>query len=910
MSLEKYKQKRSFSKTPEPTGGKSAGKKLLFVVQKHQASHLHYDFRLELKGVLKSWAVPKGPSMNPEDRRLAQMVEDHPFDYKDFEGIIPEGNYGAGTVIIWDEGTYEPAESTGDKKQDEHLLMQQLYKGAMKIVLKGKKLKGEFVLVHTKERGENSWLLAKLPDKYALSTEISKKNKSVVSGLTIEQMAANNEARRWKSNRSSDGKLKDPGIDDVETGNDGAAKEFPKEEDKKKLITKIRKQLKGASKKAMPVNLEPMMAVRIEKPFNDADWVFEIKWDGYRSLAYMNKGKVDLRSRSNLNYNKNYPPVVDALKEWEINAVVDGEVVVLNEDGKPDFSALQNWTTINEGNLFYYVFDLLWLDGLDLQKQPLTKRREILQQLVPSNSIIRFSDSVDEKGEDLFELAKKSDLEGIVAKKKTSHYQPGKRTKDWLKIPTEIRQEFVIGGWTESDGGRPFRTLLFGYYNDKGELIYAGHAGGGYKDAEMKGILQQLKKIEVNKKPFKGEVDTDRPVHWVKPELVAEIKYATTTKSGKIRKPAIFLGFRNDKTAKMVRKEIPVIPQEVPVELEQEIPDKPKQVNILNSKNKNKSRLVTTEESNWPEIEKQKITSKNAYNFGGHEVELLNIEKPLWKGFAKGVLLAYYHTVADYILPHLKDRPLSLHLKPNGAGAPGLYIKDMEGRQPPYAEIFEVPRKHKKKGKRDVIDYLVCNNEATLQYVLNLGAIDINPWTSRTISPENPDYIIIDLDPSDEDFSKAIEAARAAKEVFDKYKLRAFPKTSGKTGIHLFLPCEDFTFPEARTIAERICMEVESLVPSISTTEVTISQRGNKIYLDPNQNDFADTVASAYSARPWHLPTVSTPLEWKEVKKGLDPYDYNITTILERIENKGDLFSEVLLTKNRTYNSKILKKFL
>jgi bifunctional non-homologous end joining protein LigD len=908
MSLEKYKEKRTFNRTPEPTGGKAAGKKLLFVVQKHQASHLHYDFRLEMKGVLKSWAVPKGPSMNPEDRRLAQMVEDHPFDYKDFEGIIPGGNYGAGTVIIWDQGTYEPSEATGDKKHDEHLLMQSLYKGALKIKLKGKKLKGEFVLVHTKERGENSWLLAKLPDKYALTTDVSNKNKSVVSGLTIEQMAANKEARKWKSNRGSDGTLNK--IDEKEqTANEkyhGKAKKQSVE--LKQLIAQLKKQLKGP-KKAMLKDVEPMMATRIETPFNDPDWIFELKWDGYRSMAYMYNGKIDLRSRSNLYYNKNYPPVVDALKEWNINAVVDGEIVVLNEEGKPDFSALQNWTTTREGNLFYYLFDLLWLDGIDLQKQTLSRRREILQQLVPVNSLLRFSDGVEERGEDLYELAKKSNLEGIVAKKKSSHYQPAKRTKDWLKIPTEVRQEFVIGGWTESDGGRPFRTLLFGYFNDKGDFIYAGHAGGGYKDAEMKPILERLKKIEVKKKPFKGEVETDRRAHWVKPQLVAEIKYATTTKSGKIRKPAIFLGFREDKEPKEVKKEIPVIPVDVPVEESFEVAKAPR-TNGKNGQHSSSHHLDTIEDSNWPEIEKQKITSKNVYNFGGHHVKLLNIEKPLWKGFPKGVLLAYYHTVADYILPHLADRPLSLHLKPNGPNAPGLYIKDMEGRTPDYAEVFTVPRKHKKKGKRDIIDYLVCNNEATLQYVINLGAIDLNPWTSRTIYPQNPDYIIVDLDPSDEDFSKAIEAAKASKEVFDKYKLKAFPKTSGKTGIHMYIPCKGFDFSQARSIAERICTEVEMLIPSTATTEVTINLRGNKIYLDPNQNDFADTVASAYSARPWHLPTVSTPLEWKEVNNKLDPHDYTISTILERIEKKGDLFIEVLSEKHRAYNSKILKNLL
>jgi len=865
--LEQYKAKRNFRKTAEPEGGEPNSGKLLFVVQKHAASHLHYDFRLEVKGVLKSWAVPRGPSMDPEERRLAMPVEDHPYDYKDFEGIIPEGLYGGGTVIVWDEGWYEPAtdEKLKDKAAKEHWMMSNYYKNALKITLHGYKLKGDFILIKFKDdKYEGGWRLIKADDQYATKDEILVKDKSVVSELTIEQMRDKQGAAVWQSNRQPE----------------------------KKSESMLDLKTKGI-RKAMPSNIKPMLCTLTKEVVEDDDYLYEVKWDGYRIISYVKDGKVRMDSRSALDYTKKYPPVAEALKDLGHNAVLDGEVVVFNEEGKPDFDALQTYnghhTPIN-----YCVFDLLWLDGYNLMELPLTNRKAILKELVAATEVLRFSESFDD-GRALYEHALDLDLEGIVAKRKDSNYAPDARDSRWLKTPTRKRQEFVIGGWAESDKVRSFRSLLFGAYNANGKFEWIGRSGGGYKQSEMPSILKQLQQLETDKSPFINKVlDTKgAKLHWVKPELVANFEFATWTKTGRIRKPATFLGFRKDKKASQVVREVPLSDAQ-----EQAIIEAPKA----------KPHLTTSADSNWPKIEAKKIESERDFEFGGHQVTISNIEQELWHGITKARIITYYHEICPYILHHLKDRPLSLHIKQDGAMAPGFYIKDMEGRQPDYLDIFEDQRRHPKKDKRNQIDYAVCNNEAALLYLVNLGNIDLNPWSSTIHHPQQPDFISIDLDPSDEDFGKVIKTAQAAKSVFDQLKLTCFVKTSGKTGMHLFIPCDGFSFSQARTLAEKICEKVCVKVPDIATTEVSIGHRGNKLFVDPSQNDYADILACVYSVRPYKHPQVSTPLEWKEVKDKLDPGKFTMDTVPERLEKKGDLWDELLNEKIRKANTKILAK--
>ena len=656
----------------------------------------------------------------------------------------------------------------------------------------------------------------------------------------------------------------------------------------------------------MPTNIRPMLCTLIREPFEDPDYLFEVKWDGYRIIAY--KGaSIKLISRGGQDYTRKYPGIARALEKFSEEFVLDGEVVVLNKEGKPDFDALQKFNGQKSGAL-YYVFDILWKDGRELIGLPLTERKRILKDLVEGNSVIRYSDHFD-NGIQLFQQAQAMKLEGIIAKRRSSRYVPDRRGTEWYKIPTEVRQEFVVGGWVESET-RLFRTLLFGAYRGS-ELHWVGHAGGGFKEREMAEILATLRSIEVKESPFVNAVDYEGVVHWVRPELVANIKYATVTRSGKIRKPAIFLGFRKDKLAKEVILDVPQSPKEL---IREGSPDG-KNVNHELQEPSSLTNPATglpplSAESNWKLVESEKIRNEETLSIEGCYIRVYNVDRELWKGVTKAHLIQYYVGAAPFILPHLKNRPLSLHLKLNGPNAPGAYIKDMEGREPDCADIFTTPRKHQKSGKRDVIDYLVCNNTATLLYTINIGCIDVNPWTSTTNSPEMPDYIVIDLDPSDGDFLKAIECARAAKDLFDRRRLKAFPKTSGKTGMHLYLPCSAFNFPQARRIAEAICSEVRMMVPEIATMELTVSDRGSKLYLDPNQNDYADTVAAPYCVRPSRNMTVSAPLSWREVRTSLEPSQFDMHNMMKRVERKGDLFAGVLDRKIAQANDKYLRDFL
>jgi len=653
------------------------------------------------------------------------------------------------------------------------------------------------------------------------------------------------------------------------------------------MTTSIKKLILRGRKSPFPRKVRPMLCTLTKAVITDPGYSHEIKFDGYRIVAFHQKRGTRLDSRSGLNYTSRYPQVVEAFKKLKDDVVIDGEVCALNRDGRPDFETLQK---PNEGShLVYYVFDVVWINGYSVKELPLQDRRSILEAILPRGGVIRYSEHFD-NGAQLFLRMQQLGMEGIVSKRSNSEYIEGNRGTDWLKTPTEMREEYVIGGWTESDRGRPFASLLFGAYKDK-EFHWLGHAGGGFKDREMPEILRKLKKIEIKKKPFINAVEYSGRPHWVAPKLVANFKFATFTKNGRIRKPAIFLGFRTDKAAADVRPELFNEEKDVAKRLKQK--DK-----------------TTAKDSNWVLVESEKVTEQDELKIEDCKVPVTNGSKMVWKGIPKVRLLQYYHDIHRYILPHIKNRPLSLHLKPNGPTAPGFYIKDMEGREPDCATTFSVTRRHRKPGKRDVIDYLICNNEATLLYQINLGCIDINPWTSQARSPEQPDNIIIDLDPSDGDFKKAVEAARATREWAASIKMTAFLKTSGKTGIHIFFPCAGFSFEQARNIAEHICAEVHVMIPGITTTEVSINNRGSKLYLDPNQNDYADTVAAAYSVRPFKMPTVSTPIAWKELNENLDPAAFTIDTIAKRLQKYGDLFRGTLDRTIAAKNKKALKKLL
>jgi bifunctional non-homologous end joining protein LigD len=526
MGLRDYKSRRKFEKTPEPKPGvRHAGNRLVFVVQKHAARALHYDFRLELEGVLKSWAVPKGPSLDPSVKRLAVKVEDHPLDYKDFEGIIPEGNYGAGSVIVWDRGFYHHP-SVSDGKESEKLLREGLRKGDLKFVLEGERLQGEFALIKT-GKDEKSWLLLKKKDPHATTMDILMKNRSVLSNKTPEEIA---EADPRKSSRRK-------------KGNQIRLREALEGED-----------LKDVPAKPMPRGIKPMLATPIKEPFDDPDWIFEMKWDGYRAIAEIRDGDVSLYSRNRISLGKKFSPILDTLRKFGFVAVLDGEIVVVDDRGYPDFQLLQDYQKSGSGHLLYQVFDLLYFEGHDLTNLPLARRKELLKKILPSAPNIKFSDHVGKEGVLFFRVVKEKGLEGIIAKHSRSVYRMGKRSRQWLKAKTNLTQEGVIAGFTEPGGSRKhFGALILGVYR-RDELVYIGHAGGGFGAKALGEIRKKLNPLIRKTCPFRTEPKTNAPVAWVKPEMVCEVSFHGWTDDGIMRQP-VFLRLREDKGAREVVRE-------------------------------------------------------------------------------------------------------------------------------------------------------------------------------------------------------------------------------------------------------------------------------------------------------------------------------------------------------------------
>ena len=506
-------EKRDFTKTAEPKAGKSSAKDALtFVIQKHDASRLHYDFRLEMDGVLKSWAVPKGPSTDPKTKRLAMMVEDHPYDYRKFEGIIPEGEYGGGTVIVWDEGTYEPIEEIKGKKAQEKMLLKQLASGQLKIKLHGEKLHGEFAMVKTHGMGENAWLLLKHNDEYASTKDITELDESVLSGKTIESMEKTSD-KVWQHGHEED-------VEKPKKGSKKKSLEKPVEEtvgddaDVPVVDTAgadVVALIKSAPKAAVPKNVKPMKATLVDEAFDDPDWLYEVKWDGYRAVAFIDKKDAQLISRNNLPFDKFYP-IVKVLKDWKINAVIDGEILVLNDKGISDFGALQNWRSEADGQLVYYVFDILWYEGKNLMGLPLRDRLAILKDILPTdNDSIRQSKVFEANGVEFFNAAERIGLEGIIAKKASSVYTSDLRSREWLKIKVHRRQEVVIAGYTKNEGtSKAFSALVLGVYNN-GTLQYVGKVGTGFNDKMQKEMMAQFKPLITGKSPFDVEPDVDKP---------------------------------------------------------------------------------------------------------------------------------------------------------------------------------------------------------------------------------------------------------------------------------------------------------------------------------------------------------------------------------------------------------------
>jgi len=597
MALEEYKRKRRFEETPEPPPKVEKKKGNRFVVQKHDATRLHYDFRLEMEGVLKSWAVPKGPSLDPADKRLAMQVEDHPVSYFDFEGNIPEGNYGAGSVMVWDVGTWQPLSPVAvDGKYvpgTEAEAAAMLAKGDLKFRLNGKRLKGDFALVKMKGRRPgskgNEWLMIKKHDAQVVEGyDAGDIDESVLSKRSMDEIAGDAGSREWKSRPAGRGKLKAAWLADaiarVEKKKKSkisteATEDRGKKAEKQKSASSVGKAsavvtgtpssvhaVAGPTKRSMPTEIHPMLAESIDKPFDDPEWLFEIKWDGYRAVAFLENGKVRLVSRNQNELTARYPELKEMAQSIKAkNSILDGEVVALDEDGKASFSLMQQRTGFRPGGkraaaksdvpVLYYAFDLLYLDGEDWRRVPLEDRKQKLASIIKSGDSVRYSDHYEEQGKALFEVAKSKGLEGIVAKRRASCYEE-RRSREWLKIKIRHEVECVVGGYTEPEGSRAhFGSLVLGLYDTQERLIHVGQAGSGFNQKSLAEIWKTLKKLETKKNPFYGEVEALRKVFWVKPELVAAIEYAewtggTNAGSGpKLRAP-VFLGLRDDKDPK------------------------------------------------------------------------------------------------------------------------------------------------------------------------------------------------------------------------------------------------------------------------------------------------------------------------------------------------------------------------
>ncbi len=642
---------------------------------------------------------------------------------------------------------------------------------------------------------------------------------------------------------------------------------------------------KGRQNK-FPENIKPMLATLVDKPVEEEGWLYEIKWDGYRALGYINKGSVEIKSRNNKSFNEKFYPVYNALKTWNINAVVDGEIVVVNEKGIPDFSDLQAWRSEADGHLNFYLFDILWLDGVDVMGLPLTERKEILRSIAPQNNIIKLSENFDATAKEFFELADKMGLEGIMAKKASGLYIPDQRTKEWLKIKTEKRQEAIICGYTKNENtSKQFSALLLGLY-ENGELQFIGPVGTGFTNQLQHDLLKKLQPLQSKTCPFKIIPDYNKPsrfrpnppkaeVTWVKPQIVCEISYRELTKDGSIRHPS-FKGLREDKNAKEVVRENPIntdtIVEQAELSNKKMIssPGKKERKTFLNPKDEQQTR-----------------------NISGHDLKFTNLSKIYWpkEKITKRDMLNYYYQAAPYMVPYYKDRPQTLNRYPHGINGETFYQKDVKGKIPDWIKTFPY---HSYTDNRDK-EFLVITDEASLLYVAAMGCIEINSWSSRTQSPDNPDWCIIDLDPDKNTFNQVIEAACVTKKLLDAIGVVSFCKTSGSTGLHIYIPFgAKYSYEDSKEFARALAKLIHAEIPKYTSIERKIADREGKMYIDFLQNRPQATVAGPYSLRPKPGAPVSMPLHWEEVTKGIKITDYNIFNTIDRLKAEGDIFKGVL----------------
>jgi len=889
--LQQYKDRRDFSRTVEPSAeGVSAGEgPLIFVVQKHAARQLHYDFRLEMGGVLKSWAISKGPSYNPKTKRLAVMVEDHPLDYSSFEGSIPRGQYGAGQVIVWDNGTYSPDEngelSFADRVMAEERMKEGLDNGKISILLRGEKLKGSWTLVKM-QRSDRNWLLIKHHDKHASSDrDILTEEASVISGLTI---------------------------DDIKAGHLHSANQ----------VAAVGPADAAASvKAAFPVKISPMLATLASAPFSDERWLFEPKLDGFRMLAFANNGEVRLQSRRGLDITKRYPSLAESIKQQPASQLVlDGELIALDAKGKLCFQCLQDYlkSTGRVGfdqielpsAIIYYVFDVLYLDGYDLRGVPLSQRRKLLRSVIDVNPEVRLIEHFAADGETVYRAAIENGLEGIVAKRTDSRYETGKRSNSWLKIKAVNSEDFVVAGFTGGTGNRAktIGALLLGYYDNDKNLRYAGKVGSGFDDEALLKMRKLLERIRTEESPFLSEIEQKAKITWVRPELVVEVKFTEWTRDGRLRTP-VFLRMRDDKPAASVRP-----------------------AKVVERDSKSQQMGPADKFDTIEHVLEQLARPKGEFTIevDGNKISLSNLDKALWpesgksRALTKRDLIIYLSRVSSYLLPHLRDRPLTLSRYPGGIHGEHFFQKHF---QPVPGFVETVLLSSHDTSSRE---YLICNNLATLIWLGQIADIELHTWFSRVKPGPDfragttdtakdadfyavyPDFIIFDIDPyiysgkeaagtepelNRSAFNRTCQVALRLKEILDNLAFPSFVKTSGKTGLHIFVPVlRQLDFHATHSAAETISRFLLQQHPADITTDWSVEKRKGRIFLDYNQNVRGKTLASIYSPRPSPEATVSVPLRWDELDK-VYPTDFTILSTPDRLSQTGDLWENILEAK-------------
>jgi len=806
--LSKYRAKRSLDRTPEPGARPPAPAPApggLFVVHMHAARRLHWDLRLEMNGVLTSWAVPKGPSPNRADKRLAVHVEDHPLEYGDFEGVIPEGNYGAGAVIVWDRGRWVPLEDPEAGMRNGKLLFE----------LRGYKLKGRWTLVKLK-KGEKEWLLIKEKDSY-VSDSSELPPESVLSGLTVEELKA---------------------------GKDRAGP-----------VVKELQRLKAPRRAVTLEEAGPMLAETREQPFSKPGWLFELKLDGYRVRAGGGREGDEARlvTRNGHDIAAGFPEIARAIMALPYDGLVlDGELVVPDEAGRPSFQRLQNRARVGraldvrraavESPGVLYVFDLLAFEGYDVRPLPLEKRKALLERIVPGVGPIKYIEHFEKNGEALYEQVVKLGLEGIVAKKADSPYRAG-RSPNWLKIRADRTDEFVVVGFTRPKGSRSgFGALDLGAYED-GKLVYAGRAGSGFTDKELKDVTALLERGIRATPPFSGPAPPDDGHTLVEPTLVAEVRYKEWTNEGLLRQP-VFVRFRDDKPVSEIAKK---------------------------GEGRGERDLAVPSESPSPLSPLPR------------EVKFSNLEKVFWpdEGYTKGDLIEYYRAVSPWLLPYLKDRPVVLTRYPDGIGGKSFFQKDAPSFVP---EWMRLERIWSEDTQRE-ISYFVCDNVESLLYIANMASIPLHIWGSRIASLEQPDWCILDLDPKEAPFAHVVTIARAAKTLCDDIGLPCFIKTSGSTGLHVLLPLgRQCTYEQARTLGGLLARVIAAELPEIATITRQVEKRGARVYLDYVQNGHGRLLVAPFSVRPLPGAPVSMPLKWSEVTPKLDIRKFTIENAPARMK--------------------------